>query len=349
MATAKSDDESDVSSHPLAENRPGVYVQVVSPRRRKKAKRAEGAQSSRPPKSSVTKKEPSAPPGAPEVSEVAARPAASLSTSDAPTAASGFAVVAPEPSAAEDDDDGRQSGERPVDFESMRTREAASENTNDRPDLLGVSIPPPPRLPSFTRLERDIETDPPPALPLSGASLLDAPHSLRPGPESTPAARPSFTLLAFVAAFSAIIVSAGLVALRELTKDDAPIARSAGVSQASHAPAAHDLRPRIEQLAPKTEATAPSATLDQPVQARQVHSAAQQVVPQRPLPAPHARPGLAARLPAAPAARALAARPAAAKQAVAAPSSEPAAAEALEEERLPDPDEPLELPINPYR
>ncbi len=421
MATAKSDDESDVSSHPLAENRPGVYVQVVAPRRRKKSKRSESASSSRPPAGveargsareqskarggvreetdarvrarrqsdpRVAESDETAlpPSGAPQLSAQAQEEADDLSASpsEAPTVVGRFEVPdmfgspaeprasthsepATEPGltglnaravprastvgAADgaEEDDGRQSGERPVDFDSVRVLNG-SDNSNQRPDLLGMSIPPPPRLPSFVHGEEPSERSSAMPTPVHSASLLDAPPTLRPGAqESTPAARSSATLLAFVAAFTAIIVMAGLVALRELAKPDAPAAqRTRAVigapaqpapvaAPAQPAPAATPASPAAN-VAPTPSVAVPAAVLPAAtgVVAPRGQSAA------RPAGAKKAAPG-----------RALVAKANAALRQLsdtglkATPQTEPEPA-AEEEERAPNPDEPLELPVNPY-
>jgi hypothetical protein len=439
MATAKSDDESDVASHPLAENRPGVYVQVVAPRRRKKGKRGDSASSSRPPagdegrapargKARVAAREETdarvsaregsdpraesdtgseqntkgktvanqAPAAAERLEATGPAPTSSAAQAPAEWSAAGSSsradpnasTLAAEPASTpapgastgaseiDDEDDGRQSGERAVDFDSrfgphaearpsMRTRETESENTNDRPDLLGVSIPPPPRLPSFSssiKPEREIATDP----PAHSASLLDAPHSLRPGAEFTPAARPSNTLLAFVGVCSAIIVMAGLVALRDVTKSEpaassAPQAsNSAPLSPASHG-AAPAPRTTVEAFVPSALPAPPTPTADPSPEATSAH-------PALPLPAAasavqqgSAAAKATARMPA----LRQTAKPAAAKALLAkanaalsnlkntgaqatpgAESEEPPAAEG--EDRVPGADEPLELPVNPY-
>jgi hypothetical protein len=389
MATAKSDDESDLSAHPLAENRPGVYVQVVAPRRRKKGKRSEASKSSGAPaparaareenetRSSKRGRAPAK--GASSERALAAEPSEvetlSVNSPDVPDPSPTLggplpaqpvgeraAREAAQVAAADQDDDGRESGERPVDFGSMRAREAEAENTNHGTDLLAMSIPPPPRLPSFTGLEREIDTEPPSPLERS-ASLLDAPYSLRPAPESTPAARPSFTLLAFVAAFSAIIVTAGLVALRDLAQDGPSQVRSA--SLAGSARSAEPPAPSVQQLAPR-EGVRPGAASQGAVPVSEARS------PEHPV----ASRGSAAQRTAVSVARTQsarapltqrAARPVTSKPAKAkvaplsarapegalrqAPQDEPAPADesASGEDRLPDPDEPLELPVNPYR
>lgn len=394
MATAKSDDESDGASHPLAENRPGVYVQVVAPRRRKKGKRGDSASSSHPPAGAearsntrqgkarggvreetdarVTAREGSDPRAESDADspnreqstkskKVASRAPAATDPRDVKVEAP-IAALASEPSvspavpasesALDDEDDGRQSGERPVDFESLRTRQAESENTNDRPELLGMSIPPPPRLPSFSspaKSEREIATDP----PAHSASLLDAPHSLRPMADSTPAARSSTTLLAFVGVFSAIIVMAGLVALREVTKGD----RAAGVRQAVRS------APMSPSAAPTPVVEALVAPTAQPSPAPASPHEASSARPALPLPAAVPSQGKAAGKAAAvrpavkqPAAKALVAKANAALRNLkntgvqatpGAASEQPEAAE--DDDRVPGPDEPLELPVNPYR
>jgi hypothetical protein len=381
MATAKSDDESDVASHPLAENRPGVYVQVVSPRRRKKGKHGDSVHSSRPPAGKgrvaareetdarVTAREaldPRAESDAPSAKgqngKGQASSAAELSEVAAPLAAESSpgaaAQVSPEPEResapvaseavregkSDDEDDGRQSGERPVDFDSLRAREAESENTNDRPDLLGMSLPPPPRLPSFSsplRAERDIATDP----PAHSASLLDAPHSLRPSAESTPAARSSSTLLFFVAVFSAIIVMAGMVALRELTKSEPKVVEQRASTNLAPAPAAAPVAPPAA-----SEAQAPPSANEQVAKSSLPAAAAARradVAPRVPAAHPSPKP---------PAAKALVAKAAAALRNLKNTGAQATPGAVVEEEapseeqdRLPDPDEPLELPGNPYR
>jgi hypothetical protein len=392
MATAKSDEESDVSSHPLAENRPGVYVQVVASRRRKKSKRGETSTSSRPPEANAganarqdagttgpqrvqevdgrgqkraanrtgakqaelgSRAEPRASTGATATPEGSEKTALPVGPGAANVAPSGMVVSQPKPELVadaqpavvetEDDDDGRQSGERPVDSDSLRAREREADSescshaeartsTNARHSaaLMGIGIPPPPRLPNFAPSEHDIDTDP----PLHSASLLDAPHSLRPAPESTPAGRPSVTLVAFVAVFSAIIVSAGLVALRELTSDEAPKSASVTAQQVQAIAAQRDVRPRVEQLTP----SAP------PKAAPSVEGVAAKAQPEAHKPAlPSTRP-----LPLARAAGQRAVRPA--KGVSPSTGEEPNADEAEQgEDRLPDPNEPLELPVNPYR
>jgi hypothetical protein len=391
MATAKSDEESDLSSHPLAENRPGVYVQVVAGRRRKKGKRGEASPSSRPPEANARsnarqdagatagvrvqevdgrgQKRPSnraaakkgasaiptseaidaaAQPVEPAASEVGSRADAPASTAASPGVVSSEPpperVADAQPAAleadeTEEEDDGRKSGERPVDSESMRAREAASENTNHSAALMGLSIPPPPRLPSFARAERDIDTDP----PLHSASLLDAPHSLRPAPESTPAARPSVTLVAFVAVFSAIIVSAGLVALRELASDDSPKSATVTAQQVQAIAPRRDTRPRVEQLVSAPQAV-PSVERAQASAQPDAHSARLEAAP------PSGRPLAVAR----PAALRAPVRPVkssptkTAAQAVSKGEQQSPEEADQDEDRLPGPDEPLELPVNPY-
>ena len=101
---------------------------------------------------------------------------------------------------------------RPSDLELTDTRDSSetglgSENTNHRADLMVVSLPAPPRVPNLTRAGEPLSE-------LLSASLLDAPHSLR--PDSLPVrSGPSWLLLGCVAVCSFIIAAAGVVALRE--------------------------------------------------------------------------------------------------------------------------------------
>lgn len=100
----------------------------------------------------------------------------------------------------------RESGVH-LEGDATQGREGSSENTNHRADLMIVNLPAPPRVPSV-----GLSGSPLPEQ--RSASLLDAPQSLRPDTYA-PRRGPSWLLLGCVAALSAIIAAAVVVALRQ--------------------------------------------------------------------------------------------------------------------------------------
>jgi hypothetical protein len=264
MASARGDDDGEKRSHPLAEDRPGVYVQVVAPRRRKGRKtpeveaRASACEQNVEARSSA--REPNQEARATHAAEVVApqEPALGVildSALDAqPKPESASPAPPPDLEPAREADSERPSGEREIVSERPGAYvRALSDNSNGRNDPVVVTLPPPPRLPSFLPPEPEMR------LVLRRAeaedavapTVLDAPVSLR--RERAPAARraPAWSLWAFVAALSAIVGSALVVAWRgagagsEASSEQEPPAELAPLST-----------PRLQQLDPATPSPA---------------------------------------------------------------------------------------------
>jgi hypothetical protein len=372
MASPSSDDEEE-RSHPLAHERPGVYVQVMSPRRRKSRTSMPEASAEQ----SGVSKAPTEPSDAVRVLAVAevlvpiqAQALGSLleSALDAQPQAQPVGPAAVEPS-----DSDRPSGEREIVTErpSGYARQR-SENSNARgSDLVVVTLPPPPRLPSF--LPPGFQAEP---LARGGGmppSLLDAPTSLRPQEHVAPRGR-SWLVLAFVVALSAIIASALMVALRDSGDAEGNTSvTEQGVEQGAQPepPVASTAvaKPTVQALAPAQVAPAPSAPALAPAGAHPAAIARPGAVPATntaatssaplpraaspaaDLPAPRIAPAASAnpaaasasnpaRLAAANAAPA-AAKPQAATSSAAAPGTTPVT-------RVESVEQPSELPENPY-
>jgi hypothetical protein len=262
MATAKSDDDADERQpHPLAQNRPGVYVQVVGTPRKRKAERArrEADAASAPPQAeqelSHGRESPDQDTARPSGVEPNVRtPAASAPAQHAGSESFGAGSRRAEPSGF-----GSRASHSAPSVEVAGVPGADSENTNHRADL--VRVPGPPRMPSIS-----LSGAPLPAKE-AGASLLDAPRSLR--PESLPSEKKtSWALLAFVATLSAIITAAAVVAVREKSAPEAPEARgSAPAQKIDHARAAVGAQQVEQRRAPSAEPAPVAAPAQQPGEA----------------------------------------------------------------------------------
>jgi hypothetical protein len=305
MATAKSDDDADERQpHPLAQNRPGVYVQVVGTPRKRKAERArrEAEVASAPPQAEQELAH-----GRESPDQDTARP------SGVEPNARTHAAAAPEQRAGSESFGAGARREEPSGFGSRASRSAPtvevtgvsgpdSENTNHRADLMRV--PGPPRMPSIS-----LSGAPLPAQE-AGASLLDAPRSLR--PDSLPAEKKtSWALLAFVATLSAIITAAVVVAVREKSAPEALEARGAAPAQkidrARAAVGAQQVEPRH---VPSAEPAPVAAPVQQPAEAPPA-AGESDVAPAAPTPVaaqPQAAPSVESQPTAAPAVHAAAVR-----------------------------------------
>jgi hypothetical protein len=281
MATAKSDDDGDDRQpHPLAQNRPGVYVQVVGTPRKRKAERARldvEAASAAPPAESAGPARESLADGEQRSSGV--EPSPRVPSAGAPEQVSGTRSL--EPEARRDYSFGSAAPHSAAPVELVTAPGAGSENTNHRADLM--KVPGPPRMPSISLSGAPL----PPKQ--QGASLLDAPRSLR--PDSLPTEKKtSWALLAFVATLSAIITAAAVVAVRERSGPpdesrqspaDAPVAAGQEGTNA----------PRAAQPAQGTAAAAPAVVAIEPAAAAVELQAAPSVEPQQAAaPAPSAAP-----------------------------------------------------------
>jgi hypothetical protein len=296
MATAKSDDEAEERQpHPLAQNRPGVYVQVVGTPRKRKAEQArrEADAASAPPQAeqvlSYGQELPEQDTARPSGVESSARAHAASAEQFGAPESFGAAPRREEPSGFGSRAEAHGSRSAPAVEVMAAVSGADSENTNHRADLM--KVPGPPRMPSIS-----LSGAPLPAKEM-GASLLDAPRSLR--PDSLPSEKKtSWALLAFVATLSAIITAAAVVAVREKS-----------------APAAHEVRgsapaQKIDQAGgsigplqveparvPSTEPAPSAAPVQQPAEAAPVAAAPEsEVAPAVPAPVPaqqHAAPSVA--------------------------------------------------------
>jgi hypothetical protein len=234
MASLSSDDDdSEDRSHPLAQERPGVYVQVVSPRR-KRERRSVPQEAAKPavnpqPASRVTPVPEGRISAVGEVissaqdgalgsvleSALDAQPRTSRPRFDPRVELDSNVDPHADPHAE------RPSGERQVVSEQPGPGYLRrSENSNGRSDLVVVTLPPPPRVPSYMP-QALIPSQPETPAEYLGPSVLDAPTSMRArhGEAEVPARRVSWAVLGLVVALSAIVASALLVALRAPSAD----------------------------------------------------------------------------------------------------------------------------------
>lgn len=250
-------------------------------------------------------------------------------------------------SAFDSDADKRPSGEREVVSERPAGYARRSENSNGRTDMVVVTLPPPPRVPSFVppglisaQPEGHAEAE------YLGPSVLDAPTTLRPPAE--PPGRVSWGVLGLVIALSAIVASALLVALRAPSAPDpedyvptpvspfrvevTPPPRTLGPTP-DPTPAA----PARAIAAEPAPATKPAALPERASVSTPTRSIPTAVATSTSAAAPVAKPAQPRTAPVpAPAAPTRAAAPVTA--APAAPAAAPA----------PSPEQPSELPANPY-
>jgi hypothetical protein len=283
MATAKSDDEAEERQpHPLAQNRPGVYVQVVGTPRKRKAERArrEADAASAPPQAeqalSYGQESPEQDTARASGVEPNARTHAASGEQLGGAESFGAAPRREEPSGFGSRAEARPSHSAPA-VEAMAVSGAGSENTNHRADLM--KVPGPPRMPSIS-----LSGAPLPARE-AGASLLDAPRSLR--PDSLPTEKKtSWALLAFVATLSAIITAAAVVAVREKSAPAALDARGPApaqkIDQARGSVGPQQVEPA---RVPSTEPAPSAAPVQHPAEAAQV-AGESDVAPAVPAPVP---------------------------------------------------------------
>jgi len=305
MATAKGDEDSEQRPHPLAQDRPGVYVHMVGSPRRRGAARAESGEIA----VEASRNEPITVPGETVESEIV-----------------------------------RQSG---VSFEGAGlAADPPSENTNDRPELMAVSLPAPARVPNMT-----LSGQPLPEAP--SASLLDAPHSLRPDTRPSPRSGPSWPMLGLVGTLSAIIAAAAVVALRQ------PVAKQPVEAQLVQPPPADE---QVEQPSGFARYAADHAARQEAAQEAAAQAAKNASTISAAAPAPNAVPQTTATTrvrtakPAAVApavAQPAAVAPADAPSSPAEPASQPAVANADPAAPAPEPapadsDSDGPLPPNPY-